>query len=99
MKKSVITPLIFLFLLTSISALEITTEKTDFKQGENFLAILPGNILSDIEESQIGFYQGHVQVPFDFGFEKINNKYYIYATLPYVVSTPYIHGNRRRRIR
>jgi hypothetical protein len=87
MKKSVITPLIFLFLLTSISALEITTEKTDFKQGENFLAILPGNILSDIEESQIGFYQGHVQVPFDFGFEKINNKYYIYATLPYVVST------------
>tara|TARA_Y100000034_G_scaffold83458_1_gene99902 strand:+ start:84 stop:1424 length:1341 start_codon:yes stop_codon:yes gene_type:complete len=86
MKRSVITPLIFLFLLTSVAALEITTEKTSFKQGENFLATIQGNILSDIEESQIGFYQGHVEVPFDFGFEKIEKKYYIYATMPYVAS-------------
>ncbi len=84
MKKEIIFLLAFLFLLSQISALEITTQKQIFKQGETFLATLQGNILEEIKEEDIGFFEEHVEQPFDFGFEKIQNTYYIYATLPYV---------------
>jgi len=72
-----------LFLASQVYALEIKTDKTQFAQGETFFAALSGNILEDIKIENVGFYKGHVQVPFTFDITKFNQTYYIYAILPY----------------
>jgi hypothetical protein len=82
MKKLIILTT-FLLLFSSLSALEINLEKSSFDQGSNFLATLQGNILQPIEKQDIGFFLGHIEQPIDFDFKKIDQKYYIYAILPY----------------
>ncbi|MFA6023295.1 MAG: hypothetical protein WC781_04360 [Candidatus Pacearchaeota archaeon] len=82
-KKSLIIIFLAFFLIFSVSAIEITTSKDKFLQGETFQATLSGNILQNIQKSDIGFYRGHVQEPVDFDITKINSTYYIYAMLPY----------------
>ena len=83
MKKIFLSFAIFTFILFQISALEISTQKTEFYQGETFLANISGNILDEIKSENVGFYKNNVQLPITFDIKKINNIYYIYALLPY----------------
>src|SRR3989344_6949814 len=71
-----------LFLITSASALTITTPET-IDQGSTAIFTLQGNILDPITKSDVGFYEGHVQKPFNYDIEKIEDIYYIYALMPY----------------
>jgi len=81
MKKEVLI-LFVIFLLASVSALSITVpEKVN--QGSTFIATLQGNILNPVAKSDVGFYEGHVQIPLDYDIEKIEDTYYIYALIPY----------------
>ena len=82
MKRGIILVL-FILLAFNISALEIQTEKNEFMQGETFFATLQGNILEDVTEEDIGFYEAHIQLPIEFDLLKIDNKYYVSAILPY----------------
>ena len=75
---------VLLFLLVvNVSALEIQTDKDEFKQGETFMATIQGNILEDIESEDIGFYERHVEQPLTFDLEKIDDVYFISALLPF----------------
>ena len=86
MKKRALRALavIFLVLVFSalISSLEIKTSKDSFMQGETFLASLSGNIKSEIADTDVGFYEGHVQKPVSFDLIKLGSTYYIYANMP-----------------
>jgi hypothetical protein len=73
-----------IFLITSVSSLDINLEKQTFSQGETFLASLQGNFLQPIEKQDIGFFKKHLEQPLDFNLIKLNNTYYIYAILPYL---------------
>lgn len=86
MKKEAVlfTLLITLLTISIVSAIEIQTDKTEFAKGETLFATLTGNILEDVTYEDVGFYRGHVQVPFTYDILKINKTYYIYAITPYV---------------
>jgi len=81
MKKGVLF-LFAIFLLASVSALSITLPE-NVNQGSTIIATLQGNILNPITKSDVGFFEGHVQIPLDYDIEKIEDTYYIYALVPY----------------
>jgi hypothetical protein len=80
--KKIMVILISLALITTASALTITAPET-VEQGSTAIFTLQGNILEPITKSDIGFFEQHVQIPFDYDIEKIENIYYIYALIPY----------------
>jgi hypothetical protein len=57
---------------------------SEFNSGETLQAILSGNFQSTIEDENIKFFRGHVNVPIEFGVAKINDDYHIYGILPEV---------------
>lgn len=77
--------MLFMFVLFvfPISALEISSSKTVFDQGETLIVTLEGNILEPITKQDIGFFLAHEQKPFDYDLVRIDNTYFIYAILPY----------------
>ena len=78
MKKSII---IFLILfLPVISAVSIDM-KTEFSQGETFMAKVSGNFFESITKEDIFFYRENVRQPMSASVTKINNDFYIYAQL------------------
>ena len=81
MKKLAIT-FLFLTLITTASALSIISPTT-IDQGSTIIFTLEGNILEPITKSDVGFFEQHVQIPFDYDIEKIEGTYYIYALIPY----------------
>ncbi len=81
MKKGVLF-LFAIFLLASVSALSITLPE-NVNQGSTIIVTLQGNILNPIAKSDVGFFEGHVQIPLDYDIEKIEDTYYIYALVPY----------------
>ncbi|MEK6873710.1 MAG: hypothetical protein AABW91_02600 [Nanoarchaeota archaeon] len=83
MKRGIVLFFIILFSFTLISALNITIDKTNFKQGETLIASISGNVLEPIDKNDIGFYKEHVQIPIIFDIVKINETYYIYGLLPF----------------
>src|SRR3989344_5039402 len=81
MKKQAILFLLVLS-ITSASALSIIVP-SEVDQGSTAIFTLQGNILDPITKSDLGFFEGHVQKPFDYDIEKIEDIYYIYALIPY----------------
>src|SRR3989338_8657627 len=83
MKKRVLVAIFFMLaFLSLVSSLEIKTSKDSFMQGETFVASLSGNIKSDIADTDVGFYEGHVQKPITFDLVKLGSTYYVYANMP-----------------
>jgi len=74
--------IIFLIFLFSplISSVEFNL-KENFQQGETIIAKLSGNFITPITKDNVFFYREHVRIPMDYGIEKINKDYYIYASL------------------
>ncbi|MEM3091144.1 MAG: hypothetical protein QXX55_00330 [Candidatus Pacearchaeota archaeon] len=71
-----------LFLLTIFyaSAVEIET-KSEFLQGETLIAIVSGIFLDQITLDNVHFYQDNIEIPVEYNIGKINNEFYIYASL------------------
>ncbi|MBI2043417.1 hypothetical protein HYT25_03445 [Candidatus Pacearchaeota archaeon] len=72
--------LLSIFLLSTISAVEFQG-KTDFQQGETFLARISGNFFEPISENDIIFLRGHTRISIVPFVEKIDNDFYIYGQL------------------
>lgn len=83
MKKIHLIIFLALFFIFQVSALEIAASKDEFMHGETFQATLTGNILKNIQKTDVGFYIANVQQPITYDLVKINNTYYIYGILPY----------------
>ncbi|MFH1325481.1 MAG: hypothetical protein ABIH49_01770 [archaeon] len=70
----------FLFLLPLISAVEFDI-KTNFSQGETLIAKISGNFFESIAKEDILFYRGHVRTSVEPFIKRIDNDFYIYASL------------------
>jgi len=81
MKKELLFIPVFILVISSTLALEINLQE-EYQPGSTFMATLEGNILEQIDETQISFYRKHIQMPFLYDIAKINNVYHIYAILP-----------------
>jgi len=77
---------IFCFFIFALLTLQIVSAvefdvNTNFDQGETLIAKVSGNFLEPPAKENIFFYRGHVQIPINHYFAKINNEFYIYALL------------------
>ncbi len=70
--------LLFLFPLVSAVSIEINEE---YSQGETLLAEISGNFVNSFSKDNIVFYKRHMDIPINFEVSKIENKYYVYASL------------------
>ena len=66
--------------MQSVSAVEFNM-KSEYAQGESIIAEISGNFLERLSENDVFFYRGHVKIPMQYGFAKIENKYYLYVSL------------------
>ena len=73
--------LTILLVLPVASAIEFDM-KSDFSQGETFMAKVSGNFIRPILQENIFFYRGHVRVSIEPYITKIEDDFYIYAKLP-----------------
>jgi len=76
--------MIFLLILFLILPIILAVEfdmKSEFKQGETLLAKISGNFPEAIQKENVFFYRGHVEIPMQFEIAKIENDFYIYASL------------------
>jgi len=80
MKKEMCLFILILLILPELSAIEFDMNPK-FQQGETLLAKVSGNFLEPVLEENIFFYRGHTRVPMEYGINKINDEYYIYALL------------------
>jgi hypothetical protein len=79
MKKVLV--IFVLLILPLISAVEIDM-KTEFTQGETFMAKISGNFLEPIQKENLLFYrEGHVRIPLEYDIAKIDDEFYVYALL------------------
>lgn len=81
MKRELAFLAIFLISFSLVSGLEIDS-KSDYMQGETLLVKISGNFVKPILEENINFYSGYSRVPINPTLAKINEEYYISATLP-----------------
>jgi hypothetical protein len=79
MKKSGIFILVLL-ILPLLSAVEVDV-KSNFSQGETLIAKVSGNFLDPILEENIIFYRRHLSTSIIPHIKKIDNEYYLYASL------------------
>ena len=81
MKKLFVLILLFSVIFSNfVFAIEIEL-KENFNQDETFLATISGNFEQSLQDSNIAFYRRHIPVPLDISMTKIENKYYLYASL------------------
>ncbi len=83
MKRVVILIFVLMFLFVNIknaSAASIEM-KNEYKQGETIIAKISGSFFDTIQTSNVLFYRNHVQIPMEFDIKKINDTYYIWASL------------------
>ncbi len=79
--KGVISLLVLLLIIFPMtSAVEFNLNPA-YKSGETIITKISGNFLSSLAKENIFFYKEHVRVPVDYGIEKINKEYYLYASL------------------
>ena len=78
--KKIAALVLILFIVPIISAVELDM-KSEFKQGETFMARVSGNFLDLILEENIFFYREHVRTPMIFDVQEIEDEFYIYAQL------------------
>ena len=80
MKKVVILFALILFLFPIISAVGFDM-KTNFSQGETFLAKISGDFTKPLLEQDISFYRRHMQTSIIPRIVEIDKEFYIYASL------------------
>jgi len=80
MKKVGIVLLLVLISLTFVSAIE-TSLKQEYRTGETLIASFSG--FSSMESENILFYSGRAFTPLVYGLAKIQDRYYLYAQLPF----------------
>lgn len=72
--------LLAIFFIQLVSAVE-TDMKSNFSQGETFLARISGNFVDQVTRENVFFYRGHVKIPVVYDVVKIEDEFYIYAVL------------------
>ncbi len=75
--------LIFLLILLSfslVSAVEFNINE-NYRSGETIITRVSGNFLTPPTKDSVFFYEDHVRIPVDYGIAKVNEDYYIYASL------------------
>jgi len=80
MKKFLLLFLFILLILPFLSAVEFNLNQ-NFQQGETIITKISGNFITPLTKDNVFFYKGHVRIPIDYGIEKINKEYYLYASL------------------
>ncbi|MDP2628486.1 MAG: hypothetical protein Q8P15_01155 [Nanoarchaeota archaeon] len=80
MRKVVILFVLILFSLQFISAVEFDM-KTNFSQGESFIAKVSGDFAQPLTEQDVIFFRRHMQTSIIPKIVRINDDYYIYASL------------------
>ncbi|MBS3072850.1 hypothetical protein J4477_03395 [Candidatus Pacearchaeota archaeon] len=83
MKRGIVLFFILIFSFALVSALNVSIDKNNFKQGETLISSISGNVIEPIDKENVGFYKEHVQIPVTYGMVKINETYYIYGLLPF----------------
>ncbi len=81
MKRGILVILLVLSLIGSVRAIS-SNIKPEYERGETIIAELFGNIAEPINARDVEFKRGHVAVPFDYGLEKLGDKYYLWAIAP-----------------
>jgi len=74
--------IVFLIFLLSplVFAIEFNLNQ-NYKSGETIIAKVSGNFLTSLTKDNVFFYKEHVRIPMTYGIEKIENEYYLYASL------------------
>jgi len=80
MKRLFLIVFTILLFFPLVSAVEFNLNE-NFAQGETIIAKISGNFLTSLTKDNIFFYKEHVRIPMDYGIEKINKEYYLYASL------------------
>ncbi len=80
MKKFFLFLFLILLIFPLISAVEFTLDSS-YMQGETIITKISGNFLTPLTKDNVFFYKEHVRIPVDYGIEKINKEYYLYASL------------------
>lgn len=70
--------ILFLPLVSSLS----TTMLPSYQRSETMIIEIQGNILENIERSDIVFKRAHVAIAVDYDIRRISDKYYLYAQVP-----------------
>lgn len=81
MKKDVLLFLLFLLLLVPTILSATITMNENFSIGETIVAKVSGNFLTQVAKENVFFYRGHVRVPAEYEVLKIDNDFYIYASI------------------
>src|SRR3989344_5532898 len=79
-RKLLIFALILILIFPAILAVEIDM-KTNFSQGETFIAKFSGNFFKPINPDNIFFYKGHVRIPINYYVIRIEDDFYVYGQL------------------
>jgi hypothetical protein len=81
MKKGFVFVLILsMFSIQFLSAAAIDM-KSQYNQGETIIAKISGNFIDPILQENVFFYRGHVKIPIDYEVTKINDYFYVTASL------------------
>lgn len=72
--------LLILLLVPLISAVEFDVND-EFSQGETLMAKVSGNFLQPLQKENVVFYRGHVRVPMEHDIKRLEDEYFIYASL------------------
>ena len=81
MKKWLSFLFVFVILTSLVNAIS-SNLKQEYEKGETIITEISGSIIEDIKPEQVEFIRGHVRVPFDYGFEKLDGKWFLWATAP-----------------
>lgn len=82
MNRTLILACLIMILIPSVIAIDVNI-KSSYSPGETIISEITGVLTDPIAEGDIIFQRdGHVQVPLEYGLEKINSKYYIWAIAP-----------------
>lgn len=74
--------IVFLFLLYSVSAFEVSPQKQNYVIGETLIVKIQGNFQQELNENNIVFKKSGTEIPFLFNLLKFNsNTYYLYSIL------------------
>jgi hypothetical protein len=81
MKIAVIFAVVLMLSLQSAFAIS-SNLKDSYKPGETVISEIYGNILEPITKDNVEFRRGHVLVPFEYGLEKLGEKYFLWFITP-----------------
>jgi hypothetical protein len=82
MKRGIYLVLFLLLFLIPFSSAVSFDMKTNYSQGETFIAKITGNFVDAVSSANVFFYRdGYVRIPIESEISKLGSDYYIYAQL------------------